>query len=63
MPEQVTFVCREGGTDCDWEVLDADTDEALSSAQAHTQRKHGAAPTLDQLRPLLRPARRGVGGI
>jgi len=63
MPEQVTIVCREGGTDCDWEALDADADEALASAQAHLSRKHGAAATRDQLRPLLRPARQGVGGI
>ena len=63
MPEQVTIVCRERGVDCDWEVLDSDEDEALASAEAHARRRHGAEPSRAQLRPGLRPARKGVGGI
>ncbi len=58
------LVCRESGTDCDWEVRDSDEREVVAAAREHARRRHARELSVETIQLLLRDATpRGVGGI
>ena len=63
MREQMAFVCRDTGTDCDWEARDSDEAELVASAREHARRRHATELTPERVRTLVRGVASGVGGI